>query len=62
MLTLQFALAPQFPGQGSLHFWFIQALSYEHSELTIHSGRHPGGLPVYSGKHEQTAWPDTSRH
>lgn len=32
----------------------MHALSTEHSELTVHSGRQPGGLPKYPGKQEQT--------
>lgn len=55
-ITLQFVFLPQGPGQGSTHFCLIQALSCEHSELTMHSGRQFGGAPIYSGKHEHTAW------
>lgn len=33
-----------------------------HSELTTHSGRHPGGVPMYSGKHEHTACSFTVLH
>ena len=33
-----------------------------HSELTVHSGRHPGGLPTNEGRQEQTAWPFIWRH
>lgn len=46
---------PHVPGQGSLHFWFMQALFWAHSELTMHSGRHDGGAPTYSGWQEHTA-------
>lgn len=53
---------PHAPGQGSTHLWFLQALLNKHSELTTHSGRQPGGLPTYSRKHEQTAWPWFSLH
>ena len=56
------AFVPQTPGHGSAHFWLTHALSDEHSELTTHSGRHPGGIPMYVGRHEQTAWPFKSLH
>lgn len=56
------ALSPQVPGQGSEHFCLMQALLRGHSELTVHSGLHPGGLPVYSGKQEHTACPFTCLH
>lgn len=46
------ALFPHVPGHGSLHFMFMQAKLYEHSLLLTHSGRHFGGAPIYSGKHE----------
>lgn len=46
---------PQVFGQGSAHLVLTQARSGEHSELTIHSGRHCGGTPMYEGKHEHTA-------
>ena len=62
LLTWHLAFMPQVPGQGSVHFWLIQALSSGHSELTTHSGLQLGGLPTYVGKHEHTAWPFTSRH
>jgi len=35
----------------------MQALSALHSELTIHSGLHCGGVPMYPDWHEQTACP-----
>lgn len=44
-MAWQLALFPQVPGHGSLHFWLMQALFKEHSELTVHSGLQPGGLP-----------------
>lgn len=40
----------------------MQALVKAHSELTVHSGLQPGGLPIYSGKQEHTACPLTSLH
>lgn len=61
-MTLHLAFIPHVPGQGSVHFWFMQALVKAHSELTVHSGLQPGGLPMYSGKHEHTACPFTTRH
>lgn len=47
---------------GSEHFWLRQALSAGHSELSTHSGRHPGGTPIYVGKQEQTDCWFTTRH
>lgn len=44
--TLHLALTPQVPWHGSTHFWFMQALSNGHSELTTHSGLQFGGLPL----------------
>lgn len=47
LFTRHTAFVPQVPVvQGLVHFWFTQALSKEHSELTTHSGRQPGGLPT----------------
>lgn len=53
---------PHVSGQGSAHILFMQALSKGQSELIVHSGWQLGGLPMYSCKHEQTAWSLTSRH
>lgn len=53
--VLQFASIPQVFGQGSEHLWLRHAICEEHSELTTHSGRQPGGLPTKFGKQEQTA-------
>lgn len=47
---------PQDPGQGSLHFWLLQASFCAQSELTVHSGLQVGGVPIYSGRQEHTAW------
>lgn len=40
----------------------MQAFVKVHSELTVHSGLQPGGLPIYSGRQEQTACPFTCLH
>lgn len=56
LITLQSAFCPQIPIHGLEHFCFIHASWLLHSELMIHSGRHPGGLPINVGKHEQIAW------
>lgn len=45
-MTRHNALLPQVPGQGSLHFSFMQDLSCAHSELLMHSGRQLGGAPI----------------
>lgn len=45
-MTLHLAETPQDPGQGSMHFSRIQALLLMHSELTEHSGRQFGGVPI----------------
>lgn len=54
-MVTHFVFVPHVPGHGSLHFRSMQALLVEHSELTTHSGLQPGGLPIKSGKQEQTA-------
>lgn len=56
------AFVPQTPGHGSTHFWLTHALSRAHSELTTHSGRQLGGVPINIGKHEQTACSLISLH
>jgi len=61
-LTWQFAFMPHVPGQGSLHFWLLQASFWGHSALVTHSGLQEGGDPIYPGTHEQTAWPLICRH
>lgn len=58
----QSVFCPHLPGQGSTHFWFIQARLLAHSELMVHSGLHPGGVPMYEGRQEQIAWPLLSLH
>lgn len=62
LMTMHWALSPHVPGQGSVQRWLIQASFGAHSELTTHSGRHDGGLPIYPKIHEQTAWPLNSLH
>jgi hypothetical protein len=51
-LTLQLALMPHRPGQGSWHFLLMHARSEGQSELTTHSGRQFGGEPIISGRQE----------
>jgi hypothetical protein len=46
LITAQFAPKPQEPGQGSLHFSFMQALLAAHSGLITHSDLQFGGLPT----------------
>ena len=53
--TLQIVFKPQRPTHGSTHLWLIQALFLGHSELMVHSGRHPGGLPKNVGRQLHTA-------
>lgn len=57
LITWQREDIPHEPGQGSLHFIFMQASFNEQSVLTVHSGRHAGGFPIYPGTHEQMACP-----
>ena len=61
-MTLQRVFAPHGSGHGSIHFLLTQALVIGQSELTIHSGRQIGGLPIYVGRQEQTAKPLLFRH
>lgn len=53
---------PQIPGHGSTHFRFLHARFTEQSELTVHSARQFGGLPINVDKQEHTAWSFNSRH
>lgn len=62
LITLQSAFCPQISKHGLVHFWFVQAKWFWHSELIIHSGLHPGGLPINVGKHEHMAWLLTDLH
>lgn len=48
--------------QGLIHFLLTQACTVGHSSLIIHSGRHDGGDPWYSGRQEHTGWPLLLRH
>ena len=50
LIILHSALAPQEPGQGSRHFWFMHAKLVGHSLLLMHSGLQYGGEPINSGK------------
>lgn len=59
--TWQRALRPQVFGHGSIHFLLMQALSWGHSELTIHSGRQDGGVPIYPTSQVHTLWPFIAR-
>lgn len=61
-LVVHNALNPQVFGHGSAHFLFKQAKWGGHSALTTQVGLQFGGIPLYSGRHVQTAWPFTSRH
>ena len=57
LITLHCAPIPHAPGQGSLHFSLMHALSLEHSELIEHSGRQFGGIPIYASRQEQDGIP-----
>jgi hypothetical protein len=58
LTTLQIALVPQTPGQGSLHFSLKHALDRSQSEFCEHSGLQiVYGSPKYSGMHEQDPAP-----
>lgn len=46
LLTRQCARNPHVFGQGSSHFWLIQALEISHSLFTTHWGLHLGGDPI----------------
>lgn len=62
LTTRHSVLAPQDPGQGSLHFWLMQARLLTHSELLTHSGLQFGGEPMNSGRQEQEGESPTSLH
>ena len=62
LTTRQFALEAHDPGQGSTHFWLMQVRSDWQSELTVHSGRQLGALPIIFGMQEHCACPDTTWH
>ena len=52
LIVLHSVFLPQEPGQGSLHFWLMQACCVGHSELLTHSGLQFGGIPINSGRQE----------
>lgn len=62
LCTLHSAFTPHVPGQGSVHFSLIHALSLGQSEFMVHSGLQFGGLPIYVSIHEQEGDPPISRH
>lgn len=62
LMTLQTALWPQAPGQGSRHFWLMHASWLGHSELIVHSGRQLGAWPRKVARQEQAGTPLMLRH
>lgn len=62
LTTRQSAFEPQEPGQGSLHFWLMQARLLLHSLLLIHSGLQFGGELINSGRQEQEGKSFTTWH
>ena len=58
--TRQTALVPQDPGQGSTHFLLTHVWADGQSELTMHSGRQFGAVPIILGIHWHFAAPDTT--
>lgn len=62
MITSHLALIPQIPGQGSIHLRSLHARFVEQSELTVHSGRQAGGVPMKVGKQLHIAWSFDTRH
>jgi len=62
LITRHSALRPQVPGQGSRQCCWRQAKCSGHSALLTHSGRHEGGIPTKSRRHEHTACPLILRH
>lgn len=60
--TSHFAVTPQDPSHGLIHFWLLHARFSGQSELMTHSGRHSGGLPLYPDTQVHTACPFISRH
>lgn len=60
--TLQLAFNPQTLLHGSMQLLFLQAFSNGHSELIVHSGRQPGGVPVYCDLQVHTACSFLTRH
>lgn len=62
LTTWQRAFGAHVDIHGSTHFWLTHARFCAHSELTTHSGRQFGALPMKFGKHEQTTCSFTIRH
>lgn len=62
LMTEQSVFCPHAWTHGFIHFLFTQALLEGHSELITHSGRHEGGVPLYSGRQEQTTLFELTRH
>jgi hypothetical protein len=54
--TRHWVLAPQTPGQGSLHFWLMHAKLDGQSLLRTHSGRQLGTTPIIPSWHPHWAW------
>lgn len=53
LIVLHSVFLPHDPGQGSWHFWLMQACWTGHSELLTHSGLQFGGIPINSDRQEQ---------
>lgn len=51
--TWHSAFVPHKLGHGFVHFCCTQTWLAGHSELDMHSGLQFGGVPLYSGRHEQ---------
>lgn len=60
--TWQREFSPHAPVHGSVHFILMHARFCEHSELTTHSGRQFGALPIKPGKQEHTTCSFITRH
>lgn len=62
--TRHTAPSPQAPTQGSIHLLRTQARSRGHSEVTIHSGRHPvdTAFPLVPLGQEHKALPPATEH
>uniref|UniRef100_A0A1A9VW36 Uncharacterized protein n=1 Tax=Glossina austeni TaxID=7395 RepID=A0A1A9VW36_GLOAU len=62
LITSHLASIPQVPAHGLAHLNLWQALVWEHSALTVHSGLQLGGVPIKASKQEHTAKLFASRH
>lgn len=62
LTTRHSALDPQVPGQGSLHFWLMQAKWLAHSVLLTHSGLQFGGEPTKPWRQEHDGESPVTRH